>query len=209
MRDAVTLTRPARIVAALQRLDGDAGVIERHAQLIHYAMLDHVAAQRARGHDIGRGDDRAYARPRSATAGPARELRDLRRACRNAITGKISREDWTTAWAAQPERIKALWKPLLIETGKGRSIDRSTLAAGFEVEGFAMLAPRPEIVLPAIERNLAQITATPQPKTRTRNVEETAAIAAIRAAYRAITGHSAGADDADTRACTHKSGAAV
>ena len=87
---------------------------------------------------------------------------------------------------------RRLWKPRLIETAEGRSIDRSTLAMGFATEGFAMLAPKPEIVLPAIERELAKLTATPRPKARTRDAEEAAAIAAIRTAYRAITGHKGG-----------------
>ena len=105
MKDTVAPppTRSARIVAALQRLDADAerpAVIEQHADLIHAAMLDLIAARRARGFDIGHDDGGAYARPRSSTVGPARELRDLRRICRKAIAGKISAQDWTTAWAA-------------------------------------------------------------------------------------------------------------
>ena len=191
MRDTVALpTRSARVIGALQRLDpaADAAVIERHAGLIHVAMLDLLAARRGRGFDIGI-DGGVYARPRSSPAGPARELRDLHRVCRKAVAGKISVKDWTAAWAAQPERIKRLWKPLLIETPDGRTIDRSTLAMSFEAEGFAMVAPKPEVVLPAIEREFAK---TPQPKTRTRDADEAAAIAAIRAAYSALTGHTGG-----------------
>ena len=83
--------------------------------------------------------------------GPARELTELAAKCRKAIAGKISIKDWTTVWAAQPERIKALWKPALVETAEGRTIDRGKLALGFEAEGIAMIAPKPEIVQPAIE----------------------------------------------------------
>jgi hypothetical protein len=206
MRDAVTppLTRSARVIAALQRLDADAGrldadtsatVIEHHAQIIHVAMLDLIVARRARGFDIGRDDSGAYARPRSKITGPARELRDLRPMCRKAVAGKLSAQDWTTTWAAQPVRIRRLvWKPLLVETPEGRSIDRSTLAMGFEAEGFAMLAPKPEVVLPAIERELAiaKITATPGAKTRKPDGDAVEAKEAIRAAYRAITGNRGG-----------------
>jgi hypothetical protein len=190
MKDTVTPPiRAARVVAALQRLDhADMAVIERHAGLIHFAMLDLIAARRARGFDIG-DNDGAHAWPRTSTVGPARELRDLDRLARKAIAGKISARQWTTAWAAQPERIKRLWKPKLIETPTGRSIDRSTLAMGFEAPGFIMLAPKPEVMLPAIKAELARITATPSTKTRKPNADEAAAIEAIRAAYRAITGH--------------------
>ena len=55
-----------------------------------------------------------------------------------------------------------------------------------------MLTPKPQIMLPIIERELAKLTATPRPKARTRNADEAAAIAAIRDAYRAITGHKGG-----------------
>lgn len=203
MRDTVNqpTTRAARVVAALQRLDARAGIntdavavlIEHHAPRVHSAMLDVLAAHQARGHDIGHDNNgTAFARPRSSTAGPARELRDLRLICRKAITGKISREDWTTAWAAQPDRIRSVWRPSLVETPEGRTIDRSTLAMGFETEGFAMLVPKPEVVLPAIERELAAITVSPRPKTRERDVIEAEAIETIRAAYRAITGHKGG-----------------
>jgi hypothetical protein len=183
--------RAARIVAALQRLDSNADTakISIHTDLIHAAMLDFLASRRALGHDIGSDHDSAYARPKSKTVGPARELRNLRGTCKAAIAGKITPQQWATAWAAMPERIKALWKPRLIETPEGRSIDRSTLAMGFETTGFAMIAPAPGIVLPVIEAKLASIKAMPNAKTRARKAEEIVAVAIIRAAYHEITGH--------------------
>jgi hypothetical protein len=195
MTDALpTPPKLAGIIAALQRLDGDAGaaVIEHHADLIHIAMLNVIAADRARGHEIGSEASGFYARPKVNTAGPARELTDLAAKCRKAIAGKISRENWTTVWAAQPDRIKALWKPTLIETAEGRTVDSNELGLGFEMDDFAILAPKPEIVRPAIEAALAKITATPEPKTRKRNAAEVEAIKAIRAAYLAITGTDGG-----------------
>ena len=68
----------------------------------------------------------------------------------------------------------------LIETAEGRTIDSSTLAIGFESEGFSMLAPQPDVVLPAIEAELAKITATPRSKSRTRDADKARATAAIR-----------------------------
>jgi hypothetical protein len=185
MRDAVKPlpTRSARVAAALQRLDGDvdAAVIEHHAGLILAAMLDLIAAYRARGFEIGRDDGGFYARPKKKTKGLARELPALAAKCRKAVAGKISREDWTSIWAAQPERIKALWKPTLIETADGRTIDSNELALGFTAgEGkeahFGMVAPKPDAVLPAIESELARITATPSSKTRKANDSEAKAI---------------------------------
>jgi hypothetical protein len=196
VRDTVTPppTRSARIIAALQRLDGNADpvLIERHATLIHGAMLGLLAAYRARGFDIGRDSAGYYARPKTSTAGPARELAELAAKCRKAAAGKIGREAWATIWAAQPERIKALWKPKLIKTAEGRTIDRRTLALGFKAEGFATIAPKPEIVQAAIEAALKKITAASNKKTRRRNADEAEAIAAIRAAYQTITGHKGG-----------------
>jgi hypothetical protein len=181
-------------IEALQRIDGDAdaAVIEKYAVLIHGAMLNYIAAQRARGFDIGHDADGFYARPKTKTAGPTRELTELAAKGRKAIAGKISGEDWTACWAAQPERIKALWKPTLIDTAQGRTIDLDTVALGFEADGFQMLAPKPEIVQPAIEAALAAITATPGSKKREPNTDEAEAIAAIRAAYQAITRRTGG-----------------
>lgn len=196
MRDTVTpRTQLARVNAALQQINGaaDAAEIEKHAVLIQGAMLNLITAYRACGFIIGGSDaDGYHARPRTKTTGPARELTELAAKCRKAIAGKISLQDWTTVWAAQPERIKALWKPTLVETAEGRTIDRGKLALGFEVEGFAMIAPKPKVVQPAIEAAFGKITATPNEKKRTRNVDEARAINVIRAAYRAVTGNQGG-----------------
>jgi hypothetical protein len=199
MRDVIAM-RSARIASALHRGDGnaDAAEIEKHASLILAAMLDHITAERARGFDIGQDSSGFYARPRSSTAGMARELRDLRLICIRAIVGKISYEEWTAAWAAVPERTKR-WKPRLIETkqqarrdgawirraGVSRDIDSSMLALGFAVAGFVMLAPKPQIMLPIIERELAKLRKNPKSKARSRDAEAAVAIGAVKAACRA------------------------
>jgi len=195
MRDTVQRPpREARVIAALVCLDeaADMDIVERHATIITGAMLHLLASYRANGFEIGLDDDGAYAKPKVRTAGPARELRDLARNCRKACAGKIGLREWTTIWAAQPQRITALWKKPLIKTEDGgRTIDGSEIAMGFYLAGdrFARIAPKPERVLPAIEAALAEITATPQSKTRKGNDDEAEAIEVIRSAYREITGH--------------------
>jgi hypothetical protein len=174
-------------------------VLAPHALLIHRVMSDLVVEQRSRGFDVGVDDDGTpFARPKSKTKGPARELYDLARTCRKAVAGKISLKGWTKEWAAQPERIKALWKPV---RNADRSIDRSQIAMSFithsdasEAKGnyYATVAPKPEIVLPVIETASRKITANPNEKTRKSDKYEAYAIAAIRTAYRAITGNSGG-----------------
>jgi hypothetical protein len=196
------VSRSARVALALHRLGAGPAIAERHADLIFLAMVEYVRAQ-THGFDIGEDASGFYARPRSSTEGPARELRDLRRACRQAVRGKTSLQQWTTAWAATPQRIKRrLWKPRLIKTkqkrrrdgawirraGIRRDIDRNLLAPGFAAKGFVMLAPIPEIILPIIER-----LKHPKLQTRQRDVEALAAIAAIKANYLEITGHHRGA----------------
>jgi hypothetical protein len=187
--------RLARTVAVLQRLDGDAdpAVIEKQADLIHQAWLDMIVGSRSRGHDIGVDDGGiAYARPRSKTKGLKRELDDLLPKCRKAVAGRISLREWTTIWAAQPHRIRKLWKPKLIKTAEGRTIDRSTIAMSFVADGYVIVVPKPGIVLPVIEAALANITASPRSKKREPNAVEAKAIEAIRDAYRAITGNKGG-----------------
>lgn len=203
MKCDVPLTRP-RIVASLQRIDADVDVVllEKHANAIHGAMFDVVLSYRERGFEIGVDNDGIpYARPKNSTAGPARELRDLVAKCRKGASGKISREEWITIWTALPARIRKLWrKSLIIETVEGgkwrRTIDRSTLAGGFVAgapnPGFTTIVPKPEIVLPAIETALAEITATPGSKKREPNAVEAKAIETIRAAYREISGNRGG-----------------
>jgi hypothetical protein len=125
------VTRLDFVAEALERLDEnvDVSVLAPHALLIHRVMSDLVVEQRSRGFDVGVDDDGTpFARPKSKTKGPARELYDLARMCRKAVAGKISLKGWTTEWAAQPERIKALWKPV---RNADRSIDRSQIAMSF------------------------------------------------------------------------------
>jgi len=189
----------SKIIAALRRLDAsvDAAMLNRHADLIHAAMLNLITSYRARGHLVGKDDSGGfYARPRNRTVGVARELEELAPKCRKAAAGKISLEGWITIWAAQPERIWMLWKRAMVEYTIGgirfRSIDRSTLAGSFEAHGYHMVAPKPELVLPEIEAALSSAAAMPAAKTRKGNADEAAAIAAIRTAYREITGHEGG-----------------
>jgi len=91
MRDTVAPlpTRTARIAGALRHLNdrASAAEIERHAGLIFCAMIEVVTDYRGRGFDIGQDGSEFYARPRSATVGLARELRDLVPKCRKADVG--------------------------------------------------------------------------------------------------------------------------
>jgi hypothetical protein len=182
--------RGEQLVAALSRL-GDAGEAERQAKLINPLMFDVVMQGITRGHDIGRDLEGFYARRKTSPKGPARELRDLAAAGRKAVGGKLDVEDWIMAWAAAPARITRLWKPPFIQTKKGRTLDHRKLL-GFSSPKFSMVAPRAADVLPAIERELARITAMPGEKRRKSNEVEIAAIEAIRSAYRALTGKTGG-----------------
>jgi hypothetical protein len=192
-KDTITaVTTYDKIIAVLWRIDSatDAALIEAHARLIDQVWLDLMVSYRSRGFDIGVDNDNiAYARPRSKTAGLARELGDLAPKCRKAVRGRISLREWTTIWAAQPHRIRKLWKPKLIKTAEGRTIDRSTIAMSFVADGFVMVVPKPEIVLPMIEAALAQITAKPRSQKHERNEAEAMAIAAVSNVYREITGN--------------------
>ena len=186
-------TRLARIVRAIERLDGEPALTEKHAPLINRVMHDLMVAYRSRGHDVGCDDGgTAYALPRSKTVGLVHELTDLAAKVRKAVAGKISLREWTTIWAAEPHRIRKLWKPKLIKTPEGRIIDRGTIAMSFGAPGYGIVVPKPEVVLPVIEAALAKITASPRSKKRERDMDEAKAVAAIRAAYREITGHTGG-----------------
>jgi hypothetical protein len=180
--------KQARLITALSRL-GDPAIAEQQANIIMPLILAVITP--SRGHEIGRDDAGFYyARSRTATAGLARELRDLRGKARKAVAGTLTGEDWIKAWAAVPARTqRLLWRPRLIETAEGRTIDRRTLAGSYSAPGFALIAPKPEVVLPAIAAKLDLIEATPaaQRRKRKRDEHEQAAIAAIRGAYRMLT----------------------
>jgi hypothetical protein len=195
MTEWTTPPKLALLITALKRLDGDPGIVEAQAQIIDGRMLAVMTQTIARGHDIG-GDnaDGFYANPRTATAGLARELRDLGGKARKAVAGKVGMKGWMNAWAALPDRtMRLLWRPLLNNTAEGR-IDRSTLAGSFSAPGFSIVAPKPELLLMAIEAQLVRIRTTPgaRRRQRMRNEYEHAAIEAIRNAYRAITGKQGG-----------------
>jgi hypothetical protein len=199
----------ARVAALLQRLneDADAATIERLADDITGHMLFLVASRRSRGFDIGADEESGhYARPRSSSAGLARELRDIDASCRKAISGKISWQHWVTDWTALPERTKTrLWKPLLkqskerrvvggdVQTHNVRTIDRRNVKLlGFATSGFHTLAPKPQDVRTAIKAELFKITARPEAKERRVDLDAKAAREAIRRAYQRLTGHRGG-----------------
>jgi hypothetical protein len=190
-----------RVIAALSRLGGDRAAAEKHAQRIQWCMLRVVTS--SSGHDIGGDDDAGFhARPRTSTAGLERELRDIGGRARKAVIGKLGVEAWMKAWAALPDRTKRLlWRPKLIQTAKSRTVgqliqtvksrtvDRDQLAGSFSAPGFHMIAPKPELVLPAVKIELERLKAKPsaQRRKRQRAEAEHAAIEAIRAAYQEIT----------------------
>jgi hypothetical protein len=179
-----------RLIAALSRL-GNSEIAEKHAGNIFSRMISVVTP--VRGHDIGGDDDTGfYARPRTEIAGPERELRDLGGKARKAARGKLGFKAWTNAWAALPRRTKQLlWRPKLVRTAEGhRTIDRDTIAGSFAAPGLHTIVPKPGVVLPLIEAEIARIKTTPaiQRRLRKRDTAEQAAIEAIRAAYQALTG---------------------
>jgi hypothetical protein len=167
-----------RLIAALSRL-GNSEIAEKHAGNIFSRMISVVTP--VRGHDIG-----------GEIAGPERELRDLGGKARKAARGKLGFKAWTNAWAALPRRTKQLlWRPKLVRTAEGhRTIDRDTIAGSFAAPGLHTIVPKPGVVLPLIEAEIARIKTTPaiQRRLRKRDTAEQAAIEAIRAAYQALTG---------------------
>jgi hypothetical protein len=179
-----------RLIAALSRL-GNSEIAERHASVIFSRMIAVVTP--ARGHDIGGDDDTGfYARPRTEMAGLERELRDLGGKARKAARGKPGFKAWANAWAALPQRTKRLlWRPKLIWTAEGRTIDPGTVAGSFAAPGLHMIVPRPEVVLPVIEAEIARIKTTPaaQRRKRKRDEAEHAAIQAICNFYQKATGN--------------------
>jgi len=104
--------------AALSRLR-DPAIAEEPAAIIFARIIDVVTP--TRGHDVGHDRDGFYARARTQTAGPERELRDLGGKARKAVDGKLSGEVWIDAWAALPDRTKRrLWRPRLVERSSRR-----------------------------------------------------------------------------------------
>jgi hypothetical protein len=167
-----------------------AAVAEQHASAVHWHMNAVVAADR--GRNIGGDDDTDfYARPCKTTAGIARELRDIGGKARKAASGKLSNKEWITAWAALPARTRSrLWRPCLVKTEDGRTVDPGTVAGAFSAPGFATVAPKPDLVLLAIDSEIERLATMPVKRRRERRRDEgeQAAIEAIRNAYRALTG---------------------
>jgi hypothetical protein len=180
-----------RLVGALSRL-GDKEEAEQQAVSISARFLDVVSMNaNIYGRDIGRDDSGFYARPRKVTRGPRRALRDLVAAARKAVAGRIDDEGWITRWAAAPASIQQLWRPTLIQSKRGRTLDRHQLL-GFSSPKLLMITPRAEDVLPALERELARIRELPGDRHRKPNEVEIAAVEAVRTAYHALTGHKGG-----------------
>jgi hypothetical protein len=148
-----------------------------------------------------------YARPRrTKPAGPAKEFRDLASTARKAIRGKISREDWMREWAAQPRSIGRACRPFLLEPGT-RSFDRTKLLGYFSAPddqdgsndkerkraGFAIVVPKPEAVLPALEIALELMKiSTGNKKQRKLDLAAHEVIAVVQSAYSALTGNRGG-----------------
>src|SRR5579864_2253273 len=110
--------RLKRLIAALTRL-GDLAAAEQRARIIYPIICEVVLQKYARGHDIGRDAGVFYARPRTTTACPARELRDIAGAAKRAVAGRYDIEDWVTAWAALSHRTRhRLWRSPLIQKEK-------------------------------------------------------------------------------------------
>lgn len=171
-----------QLVEALCKL-GSRAAAKKQAVQIHAAV---IAA--ARGHDIGQDETGYFARPRRATSsGPAKDFRDLSRLARKAIRGKISQEDWAAEWAARPPIVWRACRPFLLEPGR-RSLDKTKLL-GFSAPGFTTVMPKPAAVLPALEVALElNGIATGNKKRRKPDQSAHDVIAAVRAAYSALTG---------------------
>jgi hypothetical protein len=167
---------------------GDCAIAQKEAGHIHAIML-----ALPRGHDIGQDESGFYARPRQAKPpGPAKDFRDLAATARKAIRGKISREDWMREWAAQPRSVWRACRPFLLKP-ETRSLDRSKLLGSFAAPGFAMVVPKPEAVLPALEVTLERRKiATGNKKQRKPDLTEHDLIAVVRSAYSALTGRRGG-----------------
>jgi hypothetical protein len=126
----------ARLIEALHRLGGDPAVAEKHASIIFARLIAVVAP--ARGFDIGGNDEAGfYAHPRTQTTGLERELRDLGGKARKAACGKLGLTAWMAAWAVLPQRtMHLLWRPKVMRTAQGHTIDRSRIAGSFSAPGF-------------------------------------------------------------------------
>jgi hypothetical protein len=187
------MTKLAQLITSLSRLGGDPGIAEQQAYQIFPLMIAVVTP--TRGYGIGGDSEDFEARQLPQTTGLARELRDLGGKARKAAAGNLSKEAWMRAWAAVPNRTRrVLWRPKLIRTEKGRTIDRSTLSGSFSAPGLQTIVPKPELVLSAIESEIEQLKATSsgQRQRRMRDANERAAIEAIRSAYQALTGYKGG-----------------
>jgi hypothetical protein len=187
------MTKLAQLITSLSRLGGDPGIAEQQAHQIFPLMIAVVTP--TRGYDIDDDGQDFHPHPLSQTAGLARELRDLGGKARKAAAGKLSKEAWMKAWAAVPDRTRrVLWRPKLIRTEEGRTIDRSTLSGSFSAPGLQTIVPKPELILPAIEAEIERLKtiSSVQRQRRVRDANERAAIEAIRSAYRGLTGYRGG-----------------
>jgi hypothetical protein len=170
------------LVKLLSKL-GDPIVAEREARRVHAAIL-----QLYRGRDIGRDDQGFYARPRlTKSVGPAKEMRDLAAAARKAIRGRISREDWMRIWAAQPSSISAACTAFLFLPAE-RTLDKDKLLGSFSAPGFITVIFKPDAVLAALNQLLPEMKTRSGRKARKPDYAARGVIAAVRSAYKALTG---------------------
>ena len=188
---AYTSPKHGRLIEALRRLKGDADptVIEQLAADILCQMYMLKVHQ-------------AEARRLAKRIGPAKELRDIERAARKAVDGKLAPEAWAAAWARVPEDIRRrLWRlkvPPIVSRKRdaaGRLIkfERAPLrgvGSSIHLPGFDLLVPKPQDVLDAIKAEQERIRqmAGAERRKRKRDEAEHAAIKAIRSAYQNITG---------------------
>jgi hypothetical protein len=178
--------RLAQLNAAMRSFGGDPA----EAELIHKAMVDLMVEQLSRGHEIGDNVVAYYARPRTKQSGTLRDLIDLYRVGRKVLTGERPWQDWVTACVRVPDKTRQLfWRPRLVQTKKGKTIDRKELL-GFGVPEFQTVVPKPEIAMPGIEAALKRLKAAPGSKHRKPDAVKQAAMNTIWRAFQTIPGSS-------------------
>ena len=180
-------SKRAQLIVALNSLNDkgkDDAVVEQLAADINW-HINLLRVQQAEARRLGK------------SAGPAKELRDLARAARRAMNGKLDAAGWATAWATVPNKIRQrIWRPKsppivsrkLDASGRQTAFRRAPFRdfqGGFRAEGIYMLVPKQKDVLASITTERENIMAVPCDDRRKRKCDEAehAAIKAIRSAY--------------------------
>jgi hypothetical protein len=181
----ITALQQSRLVADLGKL-GDPVVAAEQASSIVAAMRA-LQLRSSGGYDIGRDVGGFYARPREAEVRHERELNALAAIARKAVAGKADVEEWIDAWVALPastsRRIDVVPH---ISKKNSRSVDPRKIYS-YATSKIAMIIPRPEYALPAINAAIERIEKTRQP-----NTDEAAVIRAVQKAYQTLTGRPGG-----------------